>query len=448
MEIPVPSYINYKGVKMKDNKKAMKRRDFLGTGVFISATLAVPEFIPRSVFADEKRPGANDRIIVGAIGCGFRAKLLMNQLPGEGVLAAIADCNIQQAYNFRKEKQEKWAIYGAHYPLLARHDIDAVIITGQEYQRVLPAIHAVQAGKDVYAEKPLTLYIQEGRTLIEHVRKHKTIFQVGSQQRSMEMNRVACEFVQSGGLGRIKKVQAVNYTGSGPTPSLDENELGNIPAGFNWDLHLNQSVWRPYGANATAGRNYSGGEMTNWGAHGVDQIQWALGKDGTLPTEFTLRTPGQDGQVVARYADGIEVHFELPMSGPMGGAIFIGEKGKLEINRNKFTSNPKEIRDLLIKKVDEANEEVKWSDQTALWQATWHLKNWLECIKTRETPRAEVEIGHRSIAFCHLVNITRYVGQVGQTLKFDPVKERFIDNDEANRWNDRPRRVGYELPVV
>lgn len=424
----------------------MKRREFLALGA--AAAVAAPTIIPRSVLAQGQRPGANDRIVIGAIGCGFRAKLLMDQIPEDGQLVAIADCNIAQAFKFRKERGADWDIYSGHYRIIERDDIDAVMMTGQEFQRAYPCIQAVQAGKDVYAEKPLTLYIQEGRAIVEHVRKHKAIFQVGTQQRSMEMNRVACEFVRSGGLGKLRKVQAVNYPGSGPTPELTETGLGNIPPGFNWDLHLNQSVWRPCVPNALAGRNYGGGEMTNWGAHGVDQIQWALGKDDTLPTQFKLLTPGQDGKVVATYADGTQVFFELPTSGPMGGAIFVGANAKLEINRNKFMSNPIDIRDQLLKKVDEADEEVKWSDQTALWQARWHIQNWLDCIKSRKRPNAEVEIGHRSVAFCHLVNITRYVGRVGETLRFDPTTERFVDCDEANAWNDRARRVGYELPKV
>lgn len=428
---------------------SFNRRQFLARGAAaLAGSFALPTFIPRTVFAQGERPAANDRILVGAIGSGFRARLLMDQLPEAAQLVAIADCNIEQAFAFRKERNAKWDIYGGHYPLVDRQDIDAVLMTGQEFQRAYPCIHAVQAGKDVYAEKPLTLYIQEGRTMVEHVRKQRAVFQVGTQQRSMEMNRVACEFVRSGGLGKITKVQAVNYPGIDVTPAVESDGAGSIPPGFNWDLHLNQSVWRPCVANAIAGRNYFGGEMTNWGAHGVDQIQWALGKDDTLPTEFTLLEPGKDGKVVAAYADGTQVFFELPTTGPMGGAIFIGEKGKLEINRNKFTSNPPGIREELLKKVDEAEEDVKWSDQTALWQARWHLQNWLDCIKTRERPNSEIEIGHRSVAFCHLVNITRYVGKVGEALKFDPVSERFIDNDEANAWNDRPRRAGYELPAV
>ncbi len=171
-----------------------------------------------------------------------------------------------------------------------------------------------------------------------------------------------------------------------------------MPAGFNWDLHLNQSQWRPYGAGATQGRNYVGGEMTNWGAHGVDQIQWALGKDHTLPVRFKPITSGPNGKVTAWYEDGTEIRFELE-KGPMGGAIFVGERGKLEINRNKFMSNPIDIRNELIQKVDEAEEEVKWSDQTALWQAKWHMQNWIDCIKSREMPVSDVETGTEALRF-------------------------------------------------
>ena len=434
-----------KSINMSSQPKSIHRRRFLCTTSSVATSaFALPTIIPSSALASIRRPGANERVRVGCISAGQRARLLMEQLPESAELVAIADCNIAQALKFRKEKQANWDIYGSHYPLLDRKDIDAVIIAGQEYQRVLPCIHAIQAGKDVYAEKPLTLYIHEGRVLTEHVRKHKAVFQVGTQQRSMEMNRVACEFIRNGGLGKLHYVSAVNYSGVGPTPSADSYEEQPMPAGFNWDLHLNQSQWRPYGAGATQGRNYVGGEMTNWGAHGVDQIQWALGKDHTLPVRFKPITSGPNGKVTAWYEDGTEIRFELD-KGPMGGAIFVGEKGKLEINRNKFMSNPIDIRNELIQKVDEAEEEVKWSDQTALWQAKWHMQNWIDCIKSREMPVSDVETGHRSIAVCHLTNITRWMDR---ELTFDPLTERFIDADDANVWNDRPRRAGYELPTV
>lgn len=153
---------------MSHKKNPFDRRDFLrmSTATAAVSAFAAPTFVPRSVLAEKDRPGANDRVTVGCVSAGHRARLLMEQLPEAAMLVAIADCNLPQALRFKKEKEADWAIYGSHYPLLDRQDIDAVIIAGQEYQRVLPCIHAVQAGKDVYAEKPLTLYIQEGRTLV------------------------------------------------------------------------------------------------------------------------------------------------------------------------------------------------------------------------------------------------------------------------------------------
>jgi hypothetical protein len=146
-----------------------------------------------------------------------------------------------------------------------------------------------------------------------------------------------------------------------------------------------------------------------------------------------------------KYANGVVVNFVIePGKGPMGGAVFICEKGKLEINRNKVTSNPPEIAAELLKQLDFAEEERKWSDDLALWQARWHMQNWLDCIKSRESPVADVEIGHRSISVCHLANITR---ELQRPLRWDPVKESFVDDSEANRLLTRERRKGFELPT-
>ena len=184
--------------------------------------------------------------------------------------------------------------------------------------------------------------------------------------------------------------------------------------------------------------------MTNWGAHGVDQIQWALGMDGTGPEETWPISAGPNGQVGMRYPGGVEVHFVLE-KGPMGGGIFVGEKGKLEINRNKVTSNPPEIAAELLKQIDVNEEERKWDDKLALWQARWHLQDWLDCIRSRERPVADVEIGHRSISVCHLANITR---QLGRRLRWDAATEHFVGDSEADEFLSRPRRPGYELPSV
>lgn len=418
---------------------AFKRRDFLAMSA--SGALAVLPS-PRSRAAET---APSDRVRVGAIGVGGRARLLLDQLPEGAEIVALCDCNLSRAEEYKAKRGGKWPVYKDHRRVLDHKDIDAVIVATGDFQRVLPCIEACQAGKDVYAEKPLTLYVQEGRALVSAVRKHGRVLQVGSQQRSMAINRLACEFVRNGGLGKLLEVRAVNYANAkeSPTPLPPAEPL---PAGLDWNLWLNQAADRPFN-KAWMGwmgwRDFSGGVMTNWGAHGVDQIQWALGADDTGPVEIRPLTEGPNGQVALRYASGITVNFTLE-KGPMGGGVFIGEKGKLEINRNKIVSNPPEIAVKILENLDVAEEERKWSDQLALWQAREHLQNWLDCVKSRERPVADVEIGHRSVTVCHLANIAR---ATGRSLRWDPAKERFVDDAAADALLVRERRQGFELPA-
>jgi predicted dehydrogenase len=242
-------------------------------------------------------------------------------------------------------------------------------------------------------------------------------------------------------------VRAINYTGPEASPKTPPPTMP-VPPGLDWNVWLNQASERGYHPDWMGWmrwRDFSGGEMTNWGAHGIDQIQWALGMDETGPVEIKPLSEGPHGQLTMKYANGVPVHFVIePGKGPMGGAIFVCEKGKLEINRNKFSSNPPEIAKQLQEQVDVAEEERKWSDELALWQARWHMQNWLDCIRTRELPVADVEIGHRSVTVCHLANITR---AAGRPLRWDPTAEKFIGDDAANELLDRPRRPGFELPT-
>lgn len=424
------------------------RRQFLGSTakVFAMGALGAKALAkPRRARAFDS---VNDQITVGAIGVGGRASLLLEQLPESARIVALCDCNVPRAAAFMAKREGDWPVYQDYRRILDRDDIDAVIVATGEFQRVLPCIHACQAEKDVYAEKPLTLYIKEGRALVDAVRRHNRILQVGSQQRSMEMNRVACELVRSGGLGKVLEVRAINYTGAEASPP-GGLPGASVPDGLDWNMWLNQAAERPYNPEWMGWmrwRDFAGGEMTNWGAHGVDQIQWALGMDGTGPAELRPLTEGPHGQVAMRYPNGVEVNFVIePGRGPMGGAVFVCEKGKLEINRNKFTSNPPEIAKELEKKLDVVEEERKWSDALALWQARWHMQNWLDCMRSRETPVADVEIGHRSITVCHLANITR---AIGRPLRWDAAKEQFEGDAEANAMLDRPRRPGFELPTA
>ena len=428
----------------------LDRRRFMTDAAFGAAGIPLlgSRFLSAApgVAPSPRAAGPSDTVRVGAIGVGGRASLLLEQLPEGATIVALCDVNVPRAWAFREKKGGDWPIYVDYRRILERTDIDAVIVGTGEFQRILPCIHACQAGKDVYAEKPLSLYVSEGRALVKAARKHGRVVQVGTQQRSMEINRLACKFVRDGGLGKLLEVRAVNYGNSSPTPDpLPAAEP--IPTGFDWNAWLNQAAERPY-AGPWMGwmgwRDFAGGEMTNWGAHGVDQIQWALGRDDAGPVAVTPVTEGPNGQVVMTYADGLEVKFVLD-KGPMGGAVFVGEKGKLEINRNKVTSNPPEIAAGILAVVDVAEEERKWSDELALWQARHHLQNWLDCIRSREKPVADVEIGHRSVTVCHLANIAR---AVGRPLRWDPAAERFRDDAAADALLTRERRKGFELPEV
>ncbi|MAT68359.1 MAG: dehydrogenase [Planctomycetaceae bacterium] len=418
---------------------SLNRRRFLRRSA--ASVAAGPIVISARVLGREGSVGANGEILIGFIGCGNRARQLMEQTPRPGRIIALADCYRPRAEEAaRALGRSDWTIYQDYRQMLDREPLDAVVVATPDHVRTLPCIHAVQAGLDVYAEKPLTAYVREGRVLVEHVRRHQRVLQVGSQQRTMEINRFCCEFVRSGKIGRVKKVQAVNYPGPRAMVDLPAQE---IPAGDDWDAWCGPTRLRPFHSDLQFAwmqwRDYSGGETTNWGAHGVDQIQWALGKSLTGPTSLRPLSPGPNGKVAMKYEDGVEVHFELEGTGPMGGGIFIGTDCKMEINRNRFAVNPPNF----VKDAPPPEVQDKW--EGAGWIARPHLQNWLDCIQTRETPNADVEIGHRSISVCHLVNITR---EVGRKLQWDPAAERFVNDDEANRLLDRPRRVGYELPPV
>jgi predicted dehydrogenase len=418
------------------------RREFIRKSAAVAAGLSLPLLIPRSALAQGRTPGANDRILVGVIGVGGRARQLIDQLPEQARIASLADCFRKRCEKAAKAKNASWRIHQDYRKLLDEKELDAVIVATCDHTRVRPCIQACQAGKDIYAEKPLTLTIREGRALVNAVRKHQRVLQVGTQQRTMEMNRFACAFVRHGGLGKIKKVKGINYSGPARYPGLPEEP---IPESLDWDAWLGQTEMRPYHSKLQFGwmawRDYSGGQMTNWGAHGVDQIQSALGMDETGPLEIgPLADP--PGAVYFRYPNGIQVEMSIPEGhGPWGGAIFIGEQGKIEINRNKFTTNPKD----LVKNPPPESVADKWRDEVALWQAKYHMENWLECMRSRKKPNADVEIGHRSISICHLANITR---ELGRKLHWDPVLEQFPGDTEADQLLSRPRRPGYELPAA
>lgn len=426
--------------------RRLTRRNFLQGSAAAAAAAAVaspwrPEYSP----AADRVLGANAKIVLGIIGCGTRGTQLSDNMPAGVEVAAVADCDLNKAGALVARHGAKWSIVQDYRRLMDRRDLDALIVCPTDPHHVQASILACQAGKDVYCEKPLSLTIAEGRALVRAARTYDRIVQTGTQQRTMEINRFACEFVRDGRLGRLRAVECVNFRSPEVAPSFPAEA---VPEGLDWDLWLGPTPARPYSAKLHEEwwgrwRAYAGGMNTFLGAHAYDMVQYALGMDHTGPVEFWPVEEGPQARLRFRYANGVEVRLtfpdERPYRGPRNGAVFIGEDCKMEINRNKFVTNPPDFV------LDAPDPEVAEKWEGPGWIAKGHVQNWLDCIRTRERPNADVEIGHRSATVCHLCNITR---QLGRRLKWDPQREIFPEDAEANELLDRPRRKGWELPQI
>jgi predicted dehydrogenase len=417
-------------------------------------------------------PGANDRVHIGVIGTGIRGKHLIGDMPADGRVVALCDCflpRVREALkprpnsdvaatlrSFTKHDAASCTAHADYRKMIDEAKREAVIITTPDHHHVQAAIFACQASLDVYCEKPLTLTIGEGKKLVEAVRRTKRVLQVGSQQRSMKMDRFACKFVREGGIGKVSRVDVKNFPGP-----LRYEQLPNepMPEGMHWDVfcgprplrHYNWRLWqkdeREWEGHKWRGwdmwRDYSGHRMTNHGAHAIDMVQWALGMDGTGPIEIEPLVEEHDGEMrlcplIMRYANGTELHMTHP-KGFYAGGYFYGENGEMKISPNGFAAFPP----YLITEPPDRAAAAPWQGNGTV--AKPHLQNWLNCIKTRCDPNAPVEVGHRSITICHLANIAR---ELGRKLHWDPAAETFPNDEEACALLDRPRRAGWELPEI
>lgn len=431
------------------------RRDFLYSSLRTAAGgLAVAATVPAHVLGREGQIGANERIGIGYIGAGRRANQLMN-LPAAGRIVAAADFDLTRTEAVAAKRNCR--AYQDYRDLLDAKDVDAVFIATPDHWHVRPALHACQAAKDIYLEKPLSLTIREGRLLVEAVRKHGRVLQTGSQRRSMAGHRRGCELVRNGLAGKIHTVIILNY----PSPWRAEFEGQPVPSSLDWGSWCGMTQPVPYHEDIFIQRSqpgwislepYSGGEMTGTGAHGFDQIQWALEMDHTGPVDIWCeggkldpvvythpesrgrgnRATSQGRRVRMRYENGVEIRLEE--NGPAAGGEFRGDLGKIRIGNNNVKTNPP---DLALT----PPEELK----IRLPEINNHVQDWFNAIKQRTRPIADVEIGHRSAILCHLGNIARWTGR---RLRWDPKSETFPGDEDANSLLDRPRRKGYELPEV
>lgn len=429
----------------------MNRRDFLRKTTLASASaISLPYVVPSHVVGAPGKPGANDRIRLGFIGVGNRARWLITTGEFRGAdIVAVADCFLPRCHEVAKlrESGEKWGKYQDYRSMLEKEKLDAVFVETTTHARVLVCIHAMQAGLDVYAEKPLTLTVAEGRTLVNAVRKYNRILQTGTQQRSIPSNIYASKLVREGAIGKVHTVIVCNFEGP---RRWQPNPAEPMPDGLDWDQWCNQTELRIYRKELQIGwetwRDYDGGGrswgVTGWGTHSLDQVQCALGMDETGPVEIWPEESGPRCRVSMRYAGGTILRLEDPIRKDPArsqlGAIFVGDQGKIEIKRGNYTAEPQE----LLKGAPEAPPEGPAGEKMF---DGYHIQNFLDCIGGRKKPNADVEIGHRSTTVCHLVNICR---EVGRRLRWDPVVERFTDDDEASALLSRQRRKGYELPKV
>ena len=424
------------------------RRHFI-KGLALSA-LAMPVVVPRSVLGDSKKAAASERVTVGFIGCGKMANdYHLSTLLEFGDVQALAVCEVDSTRRARaKQRVEKaystntgykgCAEYIDFRELLARKDIDAVCIATPDHWHAIPLIEACKAGKDVYCEKPLTLTITEAKRCIEAVRKHGRVMQTGSQQRSSVFGpfRKAAEIVRSGRLG---KIQTVSVGVGGPSVWCDLKEEDMEP-GLDWNMWLGQAPYRPYNSALSprgahnhfpAWRNYreySGGGHTDMGAHHYDIAQWCLGMDQSGPVEII---PPEDPTAMTGvryiYANGVV----MTHGGP-SGCSFVGTAGKLHIDRGVLTSEPESIV-----------KEPLGAKEVHLFESPGHHRDWLNCIRSRQRPVADIEIGARSVTVVHLGNLAYWYRR---KLRWDPRRWKIIGDDEANNWLDRKRRDPWQLP--
>ncbi|MEY3394703.1 MAG: hypothetical protein RL346_939 [Verrucomicrobiota bacterium] len=334
-------------------------------------------------------------------------------------------------------------VYNDYRQLLKRDDLDAVIIMTPDHMHVHPALAAAARGLDIYCEKPLTQNIAEGRLLVKAVKKNKIIFQTGSQQRCEFEGRFrkAAELIQAGALGELKTIRI----GVGGPPKPCDLPAQEQPEDVNWDLWLGPAPQRAYNEilcpkgvhnHYPAFRHYeeySGGMLADIGAHHFDIAQWAMGMDSSGPVMVEPPTEGNTG-LKFTYASGVEMFHGGP-----DGCTFEGTKGTLRVSRNIFESDPAEILTTPIGGVDGGAGGIPKP-----WP-TNHLRNWIDCVKSREQPICTAETGHRTATVCHLANIGY---KLRRKLIWDPKKEQFVNDAEANALTSRKPREGWEYPEL
>lgn len=447
----------------------MNRRKFLGTSVAAPAIAQA---------ADGKSAAASDRVRIGVIGCGGMGRMDLQDFLRMGDADVVAVCDVfrANAEAARKLTGGKAEIAGDFRKVIERKDVDAVIVATPDHWHPLITVMACDAGKDVYVEKPVSQNVREGRLMVEAARRNKRVVQVGLQQRSGSHFQRAVKAVQEGRIGSVHYAQCWNHNAGRPG-GMDLAETAP-PEGLDWEMWIGPAPARPY---SPARRNfrwwwdYAGGELTNWCVHLIDIVHWATGKD--IPSSVTssggvlfagdARECPDTQEVVWEYP-GCLVHYSTTLHNSFGhngdpgwkpfgsyGILIHGSEGTLFVDRAGYQIYPqmRASSEKVSQSFREAYDDLSGAGMyyrggteaergTTSVQHAPHVRNFLDCVKSRELPAADIEIGHRSTATCLLGNVAL---RTGEKLRWDGAAERFTNNEKANAMLRRDYRAPWAL---
>lgn len=393
-----------------------------------------------------ERPG------IGAIGLRYQGSVITHKAKEHGDVVALADVDSQILEKAKAEFGGKARSFEDYRVLLERKDVDAVMIGTPDHWHTKMAIDSMVAGKDVYVEKPLTLTVDEGKLLTAVAKKTGRVVQVGSWQRSDSRFRLAVELVRQGRLGKLQRVDVV----------LDKHPTGGpfagrpVPKHLNWDFWQGQTAEVPYIPERCHYTfrwwlEYSGGKMTDWGAHHLDIAQWGINslpvkvdgrakfptvKDGyNVPIDYNATYEYQNGVVMTVKDSG------------QNGIMFTGDRGRIFVNRGKVVGKP--VEDLADRPLPREEFKLYRHDHLSLPPRAGkldaiinHMANFFDCMRSGDTPISDVISQHQSAITCHIGNISM---RLGRKLNWDPTREQFVGDEEANAMLKREQRSGYEI---
>jgi predicted dehydrogenase len=427
-------------------KKPTSRRSFVKNTLKASLAFTI---VPRFVLGGQGYTAPSDKITLGFIGTGKQGRILSGGFSTKAQILAGADVdsrkldlfktNVEKLYAAAKSQEtyKGFTAYADFRELLQRKDIDAIVVATPDHWHAVATIMAANAKKHVYCEKPLAHSVEEGRAMVDAVKRNNIVLQTGSMQRSRDTFRKACELVRNGYVGEIKEV-LVNVG----IAAVDCYLLPQpIPATLNWDMWLGPANYQPFNDELSPPvekdiypnwRNYKefgGGMVSDWGAHMFDIAQWALDMDRSGPVKLYPADGKEFKTLTMVYENGVVMKHE---DFGRGNAVrFIGSKGTLDISRSFLDSKPADIATTGIKQ-----------NEVHLYESADHQQNWIDAIKGGKPPICDVETGHRTSSVCCIANITY---GLNRPLEWDPKKEKFKKDKEANKLLKSPIREPWSL---